>query len=43
MPSFLSLYFSLYFSLYLGRFAPYFERPRLRPSTPVASSVPRTM
>src|SRR6266849_1259874 len=27
----------------LGRFAPYFERPCLRFSTPAASSVPRTM
>src|SRR5438105_1445653 len=26
-----------------GRFAPYLERPRRRPSTPSASSVPRTM
>ncbi len=26
----------------LGRFAPYFERPCLRPCTPTASSVPRT-
>src|SRR3982751_4422727 len=27
---------------YLGRLAPYFERLRLRPSTPRASRVPRT-
>src|SRR5438876_149069 len=26
-----------------GRFAPYLERPRRRPSTPSASRVPRTM
>ena len=25
-----------------GRFAPYFERPCMRPCTPTASSVPRT-
>src|SRR6266478_2804738 len=32
-----------YFCAALGRFAPYFERPCLRFSTPAASKVPRTM
>src|SRR6267143_793983 len=27
---------------FLGRFAPYFDRPCMRPATPTASSVPRT-
>src|SRR5881296_3005374 len=38
--SLLLLYFA---AAALGRFAPYFERPCLRFSTPAASSVPRTM
>src|SRR6266481_9005143 len=37
------LKFRSYFWAALGRFAPYFERPCLRFSTPAASSVPRTM
>src|SRR5664279_4861434 len=30
------------FYAFFARFVPYFERPWLRPATPVASSVPRT-
>src|ERR1700723_1990008 len=39
----LSLLNSYFAAAAFGRFAPYFERPCLRPSTPAASSVPRTM
>src|SRR5712691_378491 len=41
--SLLCYFLASYFCAAFGRFAPYFDRPCLRFSTPAASSVPRTM